>query len=102
MCTKSEESSAKSSTRISSSVVLVWAMEIEDTSIGSEPDVDTFAQFFLSLSQHHAEEDGIECRRQHAALFHAVSNEEGVRKAAAMFDWTLLAFMELLNDGEAL
>lgn len=66
------------------------------------PDVDTFSQFFLSLSQHHAEEDGKECRRQHAALFHAVSNEEGVRKAAAMFDWTLLAFMELLNDGEAL
>ena len=77
------------------------AAEIEDTSIGSEPDIDAFGQFFLSLSRHHAEEDGKECKRQHAAPFHDVSNGEGVREVAAMF-LSLLAFMELLNDGEEL
>lgn len=78
------------------------ATEIEDTSIGSEPDVDAFGQFFHSLSQHHAVEDGKECRGQHAALFHAISNGEGVQKVAVMFDLNLLAFVELLNDGKEL
>ena len=45
------------------------ATEIEVTSVGSEPDVDAFGQFFLSLSQHHAKEDGKEFRCQHAAFF---------------------------------
>lgn len=75
------------------------ATEIEDISISSEPDVDAFGKFFLNHSQQHVEGDGKECRCQYAALFHAVSNGEGVRKVAAIFDLTLLAFMELLNDG---
>lgn len=31
------------------------ATEIKHTSLGSETDVDTFGQIFLSLSRHHAE-----------------------------------------------
>ena len=61
MCAKGAQSSAKSNSRMSSSIILVEATEIEDTSIGSEPDVDAFGQFFLSLSHHSAKEDGEEC-----------------------------------------
>ena len=78
------------------------ATEIEVTSVGSEPDVDAFGQFFFSLSQHQAKEDGKEFRCQHAAFFHAISDGEGVRQVAAMIDLNLLASMELLNDGEEL
>lgn len=35
-------------------------------------------------------------------FFHAISDGEGVRQVAAMIDLTLLAYMELLNDGEEL
>ena len=45
------------SSRISSSVVSFSgeeATEIKDISISSKPDVDTFAQFFLNLSQYRA------------------------------------------------
>ena len=54
MCAKGAQSSAKSNSRMSSSIILVEAMEIEDTSIGSETDIDAFGQFFLSLSHHRA------------------------------------------------
>ena len=75
---------------------------MEDTPIGSEPDVDAFSQLFLGLFQHHTKEDGEECGHQHAALFHTISNFEGVGEIPTVCDLTLLAFLELLDDGEEL
>ena len=97
VCARSAQSSAKSSSRISSFTILVQAKEMEDASIGLEPDVMPLVSSYLA-TQYHAKEDGKKFGGQHAASFHTISDGEGVQKVATMFDLTFLAFVELASS----
>ena len=98
---KSVQSWMNSSSRISLLIVLLWAeaTESKDTSICSERHVDVFSQFFLSLSHHHAKEDGKEFKGQHVVLlFPMVKRSERL----PLFDLTQLAYVDFPNDSEEL
>ena len=78
------------------------AAQVEHAPIGAEPYVDTLVQVFFGFPEHHAEEDCEQSRRQHTALLYAVPDGERVGELAVVPHLSLLANVELLQDGKEL
>ena len=73
--------------------------KVEQTAVYSEVLVDAVWQV-LCLKEHDAEEDGEQCGGQDASLFDVVGDGKSDRQRPIVLHLTLLAFMELAEDGE--
>ena len=97
------QSSANSSSVMSSSIGFRACEEtpkVEETAVCSETDVDDVWQVLFCLTEHDGEEDGEQCVGQKASLLDSVGDGEGARQRPIVLHLTLLAFMELAEDGE--
>ena len=59
-----------------------------------------FGRSFFCITKHDAEEDGEQCGDQNASLLDSVVDGDYARQRHILFHLTLLAFMELAEDGE--
>ena len=74
--------------------------KVEETAVCSKTDVNAIWQDLFCLTEHDAKEDREQCRGQDASLLDAVGDGEAAQQRPTVLHLTLLAFMELVEDGE--
>ena len=97
------QSLANSSSVMSSSMVFVCARRRRRSNrlpSVRKSDVDAVWQVLFCFTEHDAEEDGEQCGGQNASLLDAVRDGIAVRQRPIVLHLTLLAFMELAENGE--